>query len=389
MKTKLNFLLVFALLAALVGGITTAAYAQEDVTYSISGQLFYDDNQNGILDGDDYYTYFGETIQLDQGCDGTVDDSFLLTYSVQTYTFDNLPEGQSYCIRYYNPGYRTTTPNPVTTSLSEDMTGVNIGFAYVYLDYDRDVDLNGPVGVEYTRTVAVTGGDGPYDFTGTQWSSWNQPPGLNLRTNSAAGTLTISGMPTVVAEGQIHLQATDANGADLNQTLVFWIQTDASASFTSSQSPSNAGQQVTFSLEFTPIEPDAPFPFGGNVIFYDGDSAIEGCQDLLFAEGNFWGEYLDYNPVACSTSALSVGTHPITAVYLSSIGAYKSGAFSLTQEVVVAAEATTTTLASSQNPSLLGGSVSFTAPVSPAPDGAGNLHGQRAGGRHARHHRRV
>jgi hypothetical protein len=51
MKTKWSLLIVLALLIPLVSGVTPAL-AQSETTYSISGQVFYDDNGNGILDGE-------------------------------------------------------------------------------------------------------------------------------------------------------------------------------------------------------------------------------------------------------------------------------------------------------------------------------------------------
>jgi len=68
-----------------------------------------------------------------------------------------------------------------------------------------------------------------------------------------------------------------------------------------------------------------------------------------------------------TTSALAQGTHPITAVYSGNAGNTASTSPSVSQVVnAAAAGATTTTLASSVNPSTIGQSVTFTATVSGA-----------------------
>ena len=346
MKTKFfpNWLRMTAMLILLLVALAPVGSVHAaDSTYSINGAAFYDENSNGILDGDEYYAT-GIGVYLDQGCDGTPDSPLTYTGYPPAFSFTNLTAGQSYCILFgeKDTGYRQTTNPLVTTDLTADVDGFEVGIAYVYLDYDHSVNLNGTVGEEYTRTVAVTGGDGPYDFTGTMWQT--QPSGLNLMTDSAAGTLTIYGVPDAVGQGQIYLAAKDANGASLEQTLHFWIQTDASATFASSQNPSDEDQQVTFSLEFKPDDPDAPYPFYGYVTFYDGDNVIADCANLPFAEGDFGGGYMDYNPAACSTSTLSAGTHQIKAEYTGYYGAYKNNIYTIEQVVNAASTAPSITV---------------------------------------------
>jgi hypothetical protein len=139
-----------------------------------------------------------------------------VTYYVQTYTFANLPAYHSYCIRYYNPGYRTTTPNPVTTSLSADMTGVNIGFAYVWLDLSVSPPIGAPVNEYFERTITVTGGDAPYTFA----DPVTEPaPGLTAAYNED-GSIFISGTPTQPGEYSFVVNVTDGNGAHKQETVI-------------------------------------------------------------------------------------------------------------------------------------------------------------------------
>lgn len=186
-------------------GLTGSTTVQHQVSaYLISGTVFYDGNGNGVLDGNDYIGG-GWGVYLDQGCDGTADsDMANTTYPGGTYSFANLTAGLRYCVQYGGKnGYRQSTDPLATASLTADVTGFEVGIESVHLDYDHNVNLNGPVGAAYTRTLAVTGGDGPYDFSGTVWEI--QPSGLDFTTDPVAGTLTIFGTPAAEGEGLISL----------------------------------------------------------------------------------------------------------------------------------------------------------------------------------------
>ncbi|CAK0758166.1 exported hypothetical protein [Gammaproteobacteria bacterium] len=77
----------------------------------------------------------------------------------------------------------------------------------------------------------------------------------------------------------------------------------------SSTSPATVGDQVNFSAILDPV------PAGGTVSFQDNGNIISGCTDLTIDSFGF---------ATCTTSALSSGTHAITAVY--SGDAYYTGA---------------------------------------------------------------
>jgi uncharacterized repeat protein (TIGR01451 family) len=328
MKMKWRLLIVLALLITLVSGITPAR-AQSETTYSISGQVFYDDNGNGILDGAEQFTYFGDTVHLDQGCDGTVDAEFTMTYYVQTYTFANLPAGQSYCLRYYYPGYRTTTPDPVTTSLASDMTGVNIGFEYVWLNLSVSPPIQAPVNAYFERTIAVTGGDAPYSFTNPVTVP---APGLTAAYNSD-GSIFISGTPTQPGEYSFVVDVTDGNGAHKQETVTLWVQVMPVIEFTSTPDPWVVGEPVTFT--FGLVNPDH-LTFAGTVTLYAGGIPIQDCREeysdpsadpflyLYDYSGTGWGFK---NPVTCTTTLASL--EPIAATYTGIYGAFQSGSTTL------------------------------------------------------------
>src|SRR5207245_2873323 len=91
----------------------------------------------------------------------------------------------------------------------------------------------------------------------------------------------------------------------------------------------------------------------GAVNFSDG-GPIAGCAAVtLSGSGNT-------RTAACTTNALAAGTHSIVATYAGDAVNHSSTSATLSQIVKAA---TATSLASSANPSVAGGSVAFTATV--------------------------
>ncbi len=118
----------------------------------------------------------------------------------------------------------------------------------------------------------------------------------------------------------------------------------------SSVNPSVFGQPITFTATITPCCGET-----GSVKFYDGATLIAtGAVNSATA-------IAPSGPI----SQLSVGIHSITAVY-SGDGSF-GGSTSVAIVQTVNKADTNTALASSQNPSLFGQTVTFTATVSPAP----------------------
>jgi len=120
---------------------------------------------------------------------------------------------------------------------------------------------------------------------------------------------------------------------------------------TSSKNPSVAGQSVTFTVQVTAVDPGAGTP-GGTVEIRDGATSL----DTLTLDGSGKATY--------ATSALTVGTHPITAVYSGDASFVSSTSPSLEQVVEEAPlTQTATAVSSSKNPSVYGETVTFTATV--------------------------
>ncbi len=121
----------------------------------------------------------------------------------------------------------------------------------------------------------------------------------------------------------------------------------------SSANPSVFGQSVTFTATVTA---SAGTP-SGSVTFKDGAAAL-GTVNLANGQATV------------STSALIVGSHSITVDYTGVAGSFNASTSAPLSQVVNQAQ-TTTTLASSLNPSTFGQPVTFTATVAAVSPGAG------------------
>ena len=172
--------------------------------------------------------------------------------------------------------------------------------------------------------------------------------------------------------GSWSLYAVEDAGDAVNTTLTGWSLTFTLAavatttSVTSNANPSVFGQPVTFTATVTTAGLGTP---SGNVQFFDGATPI-GAATALNASGQ----------AALTTSALTVGSHTITAQYAGAAtacnGTFNSSTGSLTgNPQIVNKASTTTTVASSGNPSGTGVPVTFTATVSPVAPGAGTRTG--------------
>ncbi len=141
--------------------------------------------------------------------------------------------------------------------------------------------------------------------------------------------------------------------------LVFGLGTLGSATATttdlvSDSNPSVYGQDVTFTATVSPI------PDGGTVTFKDNGTDISGAITVNLTNGR----------ASYSTADLTVGEHTVTAEYSGTTDYDPSTSDSLTQ--VVEKADTTVELASSDNPSVTGQSVTYTATVSVEAPGSGS-----------------
>ena len=316
--------------------------------FVIQGYVYDDDNQNAIKDADEStLSENGWTINLDENCDGGVDYS--TTTSHGGFSFIDIPSGgQCYRLTVIaGPGYQQTT-------VLEDfvLTGnifVPIGFYYPTITFSpSDYALPaGSVGVEYNQVFSASGGTAPYTYMVLEDSFSSLPDGLSI---SADGVL--SGTPTTTGFYNFSVKAEDANGATGLRHYSLDIKTDGVFSLTSSSNPSATGEEVTFTVSATG-DGITPYPPLGAVTFLAGGTPMEGCSDLplnlLLDENGYPLEIGDY-PAICTTAALEVGSHEITAIYTDYTYIYNESTLALTQ--VVASEENNAPLANPGGPYL-------------------------------------
>jgi hypothetical protein len=130
---------------------------------------------------------------------------------------------------------------------------------------------------------------------------------------------------------------------------------NSSPAVSSSVNPSVFGQSVTFTATVSAVLPAAGTATG-TVTFLDGGISI-GSKTLSGGSATF------------STSSLAVGNHIITASYAGDSNFNASTSAAINQTVNTAS--TSTNVSSSQNPTVIGQSVTFTATVSAAAPGSG------------------
>ena len=205
----------------------------------------------------------------------------------------------------------------------------------------------------YTATVSPTPSGGTVAFTDAG------------STISGCGSVTVSTSTgkaacssTYTAAGLHSIQATYSGnatfaGSSSPSQLQLVLAGGTTTGLQSSANPSSPGEQVTYTATV------APAPSGGTVAFTDGGAAITGCGSV--AVNATTGE------ATCETTYAGTGGHSIEASYSGDTNAGSSQSAPVNQVVTTAT--TVTGLQSSANPSGLGQQVTYTATVTPTPDG--------------------
>ncbi|MFT3746462.1 MAG: DUF4394 domain-containing protein [Pyrinomonadaceae bacterium] len=188
------------------------------------------------------------------------------------------------------------------------------------------LDGNDPSTIPGDRLVY----DGPVPFT-------------NTPTGPAAGDITAAGVIGVRYARYEKVQGVK----------------DSSTTLVSSGSPTFFGAPVTFTATVTPALPGV-VPTG-TVNFNDGANPIGSCQNVALNGSGV---------AACTVSTLSVGVHPVTAVYSGSAN-HNPSTSNVLNHVVIKANTITTITADTPDPSVVGQNYTVTVAVAPVAPGAG------------------
>ncbi|MEO8507104.1 MAG: Ig-like domain-containing protein [Betaproteobacteria bacterium] len=219
------------------------------------------------------------------------------------------------------------------------------------------------VGASVTFTATVTGvlPTGPVDFRdgGVTIPTCGAQP-LGGGGNTPTATCTTTGL-TAGSHNIDAVYAGDGGNSTSTSAPLTQVVNAPGGSLACTPNPALSLQLVTCTLTLTGNAPT------GYVNFKDAGVTLPGCAGKpLTGVGNT-------KTATCSTSTLSIGTHPITAYY-GGDRANPGGTSNTVNEVVNPLPATTTTIVSSLNPSNAGQSVTFTATVTGAlPTGTVNF----------------
>jgi hypothetical protein len=217
--------------------------------------------------------------------------------------------------------------------------------------------------VTITDTISVTA---PGSGTPTGTVAFSTPAGpiagcaaQTVTANKATCTTTFPTRGAITVTG---VYSGDANFTGNTATGTQNVgQVPSSTALSSSANPSVFGQAVTFTAKVTSTHVGTPT---GTVTFTDGTptgTVIAGCGNVP----------LDATVSAtCTPASLTVGTHPITAVYNGDAN-FASSTSPVVSQVVNRA-ATTTTASSSPNPSVFTQPVTLSALVAVTSPGGGS-----------------
>jgi large repetitive protein len=176
----------------------------------------------------------------------------------------------------------------------------------------------GDVGQDYTTTLEVDGGTGPYTWA---VGTGSLPAGLTLD----GGTGVLSGTPTASGSFPVTVRVTDANGVSASQAVTVVIRAVTAVALSTSQTTVSFGSAVTLTSVVGPL------PATGTVTFRDTvSSGARNGQTVTL------GTAAVSNGTAALTVALpAFGRNTITASYGGD--ATHSGQVSVTRQIEVSA----------------------------------------------------
>jgi hypothetical protein len=294
-------------------------------------------------------------------------------------------------------------PAQLNATASDAATGASVAGVFVYTPPDGtilDVGDNQPLSADFTPTplgyANATKGNtinvkkAPVDVvlsSSVNPSVFGQavqfeavlsatPVGAQPATGSVSfsdGAVPLGSAPIVNTNGVLSASITTSTlgvgphsiGAHYSGDTTHYLSADATllsqlvnqaattTALTSSLNPSNVGQAVTLTATVSVSSPGQGTP-SGTVQFFDG-STLLGSSPVAPAGGNVTATFV--------TSALSSGTHSLTATYDGDTNFARSTSGVLSQVVNAPAPTTTTSLKTSANPVAAGQSITLTAIV--------------------------
>ena len=241
---------------------------------------------------------------------------------------------------------QTVTPAATSTSLA---SSVNPSVTGQTVTITATVGVTAPGSGTPTGTVA-------FDDGGTTIPGCTAEPVIGTGIATCATTFVATG-----AEAITSVYSGDANFmGSTSLVLTQTINQGATAILVvSSVDPSVPGESVIYTSVVTPVLPATGTPTG-SVAFLDGVSTILGCGAQPVVAGT----------ASCNVTYAVAGSHGITAIYTGDPNFTPSTSPVFTQTVNPGA--TSTSLASSVNPSVTGQPVTFTATVNATVPGSGS-----------------
>ncbi|HEY6196178.1 MAG TPA: Ig-like domain repeat protein [Candidatus Eisenbacteria bacterium] len=236
----------------------------------------------------------------------------------------------------------TATVNVDRTTPSVAVTSPNGGESW----------LQGSVhAITWTATdpEGIAAGGITLEYSVDNGSSWL--PVASGLANSGTFNWTIPNNPSATARVRVTALDVHGNPATDASDAASTLQATTTASLASTPNPSVTGQSVTLTATV------APAAASGSVEFFDGATSLGTAT-------------LSGGTASIATAALATGSHSLTVVYAGSV--LYAGSTSAASTQTVNKASTSTSLASSPNPSLVGQSVALTASVTVTAPGAGS-----------------
>jgi len=232
--------------------------------------------------------------------------------------------------------------------------------AAVYLGNDKLTLTTSTNPAVFGQPITFTAVVSPAGITGTPTGivTFTMDNGATVTRTLSAGAASYTTSTLTVATHTI----TATYGGDTTFDVVFNTITQTVnkaatiAGVTSSSNPSVFGQVVTFTATITRAAPSIGTPSG--TVTFTIDNVVVAAPTLI----NSVARYV--------TSTLAVATHTVRATYGGDSGFITSTVL-LAPSQVVSKAGTTTSVASSFNPSVFGQPVTFTATVTPVAPGSG------------------